>query len=553
MELVDLGAALVDDAGQPASGLRGLRRGARGRRPGQGDRRARAGRRDAPRDRRADRAARAVRGQGPCPPRARAGRRGPRRRSRSSSATTGSSGIVAAAGAERGRPRPHRRRRAEVTADVLGRLRVELGDRLGLADPDVLAYCWVHRFPMYQWDAENGRWDATHNPFSGVVPEDEALLTTARGDLGQAVAGRPGRPRPGAPVRHRPQRLGARRRLGPDPPPRPARAELRRSRARPTTGCGRSSARSSTRSSTARRRTAGSPSASIAGRAPRQPDEHPRGHGVPQDAVGHRPDARGAVAAGAGPVRRARPPVRRRAGPGRLGVAAVTDDPGSEQPAATPGPSVPERPAVLCREVRRHPMGSAHAIRRAATATALAGAAGVRPGRRRGDRRRRRRTRRPGPVPGQAGGLKPSSTFHDTSTLAPGIATPAPPTPAALVTGLLFGMVPAFQSTKGGISSTLKESGRGALTSRAGSRMRTALVITEVALAVTLLAGAGLLIRSFSKLAAVDPGFPVQPALTFEVTLPGEPLCRGCAADRVFRPAAAKAAGAARVCRRPRP
>ncbi len=44
----------------------------------------------------------------------------------------------------------------------------------------MLAYCWIHRFPMYQWDAENGRWDATHNPFSGVVPEDEALLTTLR-------------------------------------------------------------------------------------------------------------------------------------------------------------------------------------------------------------------------------------------------------------------------------------------------------------------------------------------------------------------------------------
>jgi aspartyl-tRNA synthetase len=69
-----------------------------------------------------------------------------------------------------------------VTADVLGRLRAELGGRLGLADPDVLAYCWVHRFPMYQWDAENGRWDATHNPFSGVVPEDLELLTTLSGD-----------------------------------------------------------------------------------------------------------------------------------------------------------------------------------------------------------------------------------------------------------------------------------------------------------------------------------------------------------------------------------
>ncbi|MEA2520008.1 MAG: aspartyl-tRNA synthetase, partial [Chloroflexota bacterium] len=70
----------------------------------------------------------------------------------------------------------------QVTADVLGRLRVELGGRLGLADPDVLSFCWINRFPMYQWDAENERWDATHNPFSGVLPEDEALLTTLDGD-----------------------------------------------------------------------------------------------------------------------------------------------------------------------------------------------------------------------------------------------------------------------------------------------------------------------------------------------------------------------------------
>ncbi len=72
--------------------------------------------------------------------------------------------------------------RPAAVADVLGRLRVELGDRLGLADPDALAYVWVHRFPMYQWDPELGRWHATHNPFSGVLPEDEALLVTASGD-----------------------------------------------------------------------------------------------------------------------------------------------------------------------------------------------------------------------------------------------------------------------------------------------------------------------------------------------------------------------------------
>jgi aspartyl-tRNA synthetase len=81
---------------------------------------------------------------------------------------------------------------AAVTADVLGRLRLELGERLGLADPDALAYAWVNRFPMYQWDEELGRWDATHNPFSGVVPEDEALLVTASGD--------PSRPSPDDPA-----------------------------------------------------------------------------------------------------------------------------------------------------------------------------------------------------------------------------------------------------------------------------------------------------------------------------------------------------------------
>jgi putative ABC transport system permease protein len=90
----------------------------------------------------------------------------------------------------------------------------------------------------------------------------------------------------------------------------------------------------------------------------------------------------------------------------------------------------------------------------------------------------------------------------------------------ALLTGLLFGVFPALQSTRGGISSSLKEGGRGALTTRGGARMRTTLVIAEVALAVTLLAGAGLLIRSFSRLASVDPGFQVKPALTFELSLP---------------------------------
>src|SRR5215213_1076223 len=70
-----------------------------------------------------------------------------------------------------------------VVQGALGKLRVELGERLGLIeDRSELSYVWVYRFPMYQWDADNNRWDATHNPFSGVVPEDEHILVTASGD-----------------------------------------------------------------------------------------------------------------------------------------------------------------------------------------------------------------------------------------------------------------------------------------------------------------------------------------------------------------------------------
>jgi aspartyl-tRNA synthetase len=68
-----------------------------------------------------------------------------------------------------------------VAAEALGVLRVEMADRLGLRTPGVLAYVWVHRFPMFTWDAEGRRWDATHNPFSAPVPEDEPLLDTDPG------------------------------------------------------------------------------------------------------------------------------------------------------------------------------------------------------------------------------------------------------------------------------------------------------------------------------------------------------------------------------------
>jgi aspartyl-tRNA synthetase len=72
---------------------------------------------------------------------------------------------------------------ARRSADVLGRLRLELGDRLGLRDETALGYVWVYPFPMFTWDEEGGRWDATHNPFSAPVWEEEARMETDPGSV----------------------------------------------------------------------------------------------------------------------------------------------------------------------------------------------------------------------------------------------------------------------------------------------------------------------------------------------------------------------------------
>jgi len=67
---------------------------------------------------------------------------------------------------------------SSVVAKALSTLREELGHRLGLADPNVFAYCWIYEFPLLEWDPEGQRWDATHNPFSGFYEEDRPLLDT---------------------------------------------------------------------------------------------------------------------------------------------------------------------------------------------------------------------------------------------------------------------------------------------------------------------------------------------------------------------------------------
>jgi putative ABC transport system permease protein len=88
---------------------------------------------------------------------------------------------------------------------------------------------------------------------------------------------------------------------------------------------------------------------------------------------------------------------------------------------------------------------------------------------------------------------------------------------AALLTGVLFGLLPALQATRGDVAGTIREGGRNASADRAGGRLRSGLVVAEVALAVFLLIGAGLLLRSFAELTTVDPGF--QPERIVSVRL----------------------------------
>ena len=87
---------------------------------------------------------------------------------------------------------------------------------------------------------------------------------------------------------------------------------------------------------------------------------------------------------------------------------------------------------------------------------------------------------------------------------------------ATLLTGMLFGLAPALQ-TATAPSGSLKESGRGTTAGSRGRRLRSALVVTEVALAVVVLVGAGLLVRSFVTLTARDAGFRPANLVSFNV------------------------------------
>jgi putative ABC transport system permease protein len=88
----------------------------------------------------------------------------------------------------------------------------------------------------------------------------------------------------------------------------------------------------------------------------------------------------------------------------------------------------------------------------------------------------------------------------------------------ALATGVVFGLLPALWSSRADLVGTLKEGSRGSTT--AHGRLRKALVVAEVALSLMLLVGAGLMLRSFSQVRTVNPGFRTDHALTLRVSLP---------------------------------
>ncbi len=89
---------------------------------------------------------------------------------------------------------------------------------------------------------------------------------------------------------------------------------------------------------------------------------------------------------------------------------------------------------------------------------------------------------------------------------------------ASVLVGILFGLAPALKTSPANIQETLKEGGRGS--SAARHRTQAAFVIVEMALAVVLLAGAGLMLRSLAKLWGVDPGFDPHNVLTFYSSFP---------------------------------
>jgi len=92
----------------------------------------------------------------------------------------------------------------------------------------------------------------------------------------------------------------------------------------------------------------------------------------------------------------------------------------------------------------------------------------------------------------------------------------------SILTGLLFGLIPALQASRSNLQGTLQAEGRGASSNRKRQRLQRTLVGVETAVALALLIGSGLLVNSFIRLQQVDPGFNPENMLTMRLTLPWE-------------------------------
>jgi putative ABC transport system permease protein len=90
----------------------------------------------------------------------------------------------------------------------------------------------------------------------------------------------------------------------------------------------------------------------------------------------------------------------------------------------------------------------------------------------------------------------------------------------SVLTGIIFGIFPALQLSRTNVNETLRDEGRGSTGGHRRVQLRGLLVVGQVALSLLLLIGAGLLVRSFSRLLRVDPGFDPQNVLTMNVSLP---------------------------------
>ena len=104
----------------------------------------------------------------------------------------------------------------------------------------------------------------------------------------------------------------------------------------------------------------------------------------------------------------------------------------------------------------------------------------------------------------------------------------------AVLTSVVFGLVPALSATVGAVSRLVSTAGRGTVGAR-GTRLRKTLVVSEMALAVILLIGAGLLIRSYERISVVNPGFSADHLLTFSLVLPEQKYKTSAEAGRFMR------------------